>query len=328
MAGVIIIRSETDTAYFPIKSFPVKIGRSKDNDIVLSGDPFISKKHCQIHFENGEYWLTDLDSKNGTYLNGKRVILPTTVSLGKNVIYLGKTIVLLVEKEPSKRATSSGAILKKVTKSGRILIPSTRNFNQRVEETLFLVDICKSTEIAHQYGEPALLQIIYALQLAVFYLAKDQAEFLKFTKEGDGFFARFNDTKTALRSAMGIFYMMDKTLADHPKLPKPGLKVSIHRGQVYVDKDGDPKGLDCTLIFRLDKINKTTLVQAPANAPELPETNRIILTEPALKSLPPVLADACLELGLYQIKDFANPIKIFLFQPKAETLLALEPKIS
>ena len=46
------------------------IGRSSDNDWILE-DPerFISSKHSQISFENGQYYITDL-STNGTFSNG------------------------------------------------------------------------------------------------------------------------------------------------------------------------------------------------------------------------------------------------------------------
>ena len=46
------------------------IGRGADNDWVLE-DPerFISSKHTQITFENGQYYLTDI-STNGTFFNG------------------------------------------------------------------------------------------------------------------------------------------------------------------------------------------------------------------------------------------------------------------
>lgn len=46
------------------------IGRSNENTWVLH-DPerFLSSRHCQISFENGQYYITDL-STNGTFLNG------------------------------------------------------------------------------------------------------------------------------------------------------------------------------------------------------------------------------------------------------------------
>ena len=48
------------------------IGRADQNDIVLK-DRFISKKHARITKRNGIYYLEDLNSANGTYINGQKI---------------------------------------------------------------------------------------------------------------------------------------------------------------------------------------------------------------------------------------------------------------
>ena len=48
------------------------IGRKSDNDLVLS-DPIIGRYHAEILYEDGNFWLQDLDSLNGTFLNGNKV---------------------------------------------------------------------------------------------------------------------------------------------------------------------------------------------------------------------------------------------------------------
>ncbi len=48
------------------------LGRRGDNDIVIK-DPFISKYHFQIAEDEKEYYLEDLNSANGTYLNGEKI---------------------------------------------------------------------------------------------------------------------------------------------------------------------------------------------------------------------------------------------------------------
>src|ERR1700730_3443620 len=50
----------------------VSIGRLGSNDICLE-DPFVSRHHCVIRNEGDEHLIEDLNSANGTYLNGEGV---------------------------------------------------------------------------------------------------------------------------------------------------------------------------------------------------------------------------------------------------------------
>lgn len=51
---------------------PVLIGRDPQNDLVLD-DRRVSRKHAEIRLRLGRYTLYDLQSTNGTYVNGRRV---------------------------------------------------------------------------------------------------------------------------------------------------------------------------------------------------------------------------------------------------------------
>ncbi len=48
------------------------IGRHSGCDIRLPS-PDVSRRHCRLWFENGSWWMVDLDSTNGVYLNGEQV---------------------------------------------------------------------------------------------------------------------------------------------------------------------------------------------------------------------------------------------------------------
>ena len=54
-----------------VKSRWTKIGREKDNDIVLRDDGFVSRYHAWITVEQERFWVEDLGSTNGTLLNGQ-----------------------------------------------------------------------------------------------------------------------------------------------------------------------------------------------------------------------------------------------------------------
>ena len=51
---------------------PITIGRSPEADIVFR-DEKISRMHCGLRLWDGEYYLKDLQSKNGTFVNGERI---------------------------------------------------------------------------------------------------------------------------------------------------------------------------------------------------------------------------------------------------------------
>lgn len=56
---------------------PVKIGRLPTNDILLpdelNNDKIVSRNHAEIFFKDGQYWIKDLNSTNGTYVNDEKI---------------------------------------------------------------------------------------------------------------------------------------------------------------------------------------------------------------------------------------------------------------
>src|SRR5690349_19961572 len=69
----------------------ILIGRSKTNDIVLSDDLSVSRKHARIVHENSRYYIEDLNSSNGTAINGKE-IKGRTVLEPDDLVLLGRRV--------------------------------------------------------------------------------------------------------------------------------------------------------------------------------------------------------------------------------------------
>lgn len=86
----------------------LKLGRGPQNDIILP-DRFASSNHARLYNRDGQYWLEDLGSKNGTYLNGKP-LAGTTVLANGDQIRVGEIIFKFVrwgyEVEPDHRVRS------------------------------------------------------------------------------------------------------------------------------------------------------------------------------------------------------------------------------
>ncbi|QED27888.1 FHA domain-containing protein [Microvenator marinus] len=86
--------SSSDAGQMPLPTDKdvITIGRGQDNDIVIDA-PQISRHHARLIRAHGELWLEDLDSANGTFVDGKKIkrakIDPeNTVSFGSYAVRL------------------------------------------------------------------------------------------------------------------------------------------------------------------------------------------------------------------------------------------------
>lgn len=59
---------------------PITIGRSGESNLVIRDD-YTSTHHARLLLWNDEWMIQDLDSTNGTFLDGRRVTVPTQVPL-------------------------------------------------------------------------------------------------------------------------------------------------------------------------------------------------------------------------------------------------------
>lgn len=48
------------------------LGRSRHNDLQI-GDHKVSRQHCKIEFDGRHFWLVDVESRNGTFVNDDHV---------------------------------------------------------------------------------------------------------------------------------------------------------------------------------------------------------------------------------------------------------------
>ncbi|HEY0638010.1 MAG TPA: FHA domain-containing protein [Pseudonocardiaceae bacterium] len=72
---------------------PILIGRADDSTLVLDDD-YASTRHARLSFSGGDWFVEDLGSTNGTYLDRAKVTGPTRVPLGVP-IRIGKTVIEL-----------------------------------------------------------------------------------------------------------------------------------------------------------------------------------------------------------------------------------------
>ena len=75
---------------FPVNSAPLTVGRGGQNDLVLTGDDFASARHARIEVRGDGVWVQDLESTNGTFVNGSRVAGAQRLDHG-DVLRVGET---------------------------------------------------------------------------------------------------------------------------------------------------------------------------------------------------------------------------------------------
>ncbi|MBW1774953.1 MAG: FHA domain-containing protein [Deltaproteobacteria bacterium] len=97
MISVFVFTGPNKDQVFEFESDAIFVGRSDENDINLI-DRNVSRKHLKIIREQETYYLIDLESKNGTYIDGKQlapnsktiISEGTPILIGMSVLCLGK----------------------------------------------------------------------------------------------------------------------------------------------------------------------------------------------------------------------------------------------
>ncbi len=69
---------------FELEDSGQDLGRAPDAGIVLA-DLGISRRHASIRREGGKWWVVDLGSSNGTYVNGGKILQPVQIESGDQI---------------------------------------------------------------------------------------------------------------------------------------------------------------------------------------------------------------------------------------------------
>jgi pSer/pThr/pTyr-binding forkhead associated (FHA) protein len=86
---LVVTEAEGAPRSYPMASEPLQIGRSDACQVILA-DTYASQMHARVFPKDGEWFVEDLGSTNGTYLNRVKVAQPSPVGAGDE-IRIGKT---------------------------------------------------------------------------------------------------------------------------------------------------------------------------------------------------------------------------------------------
>jgi hypothetical protein len=123
---------------------PISVGKSAENDLVLDGDPAVSRVHARLERLGPAWCITDLGSTNGTTVNGERLFAPRSI-FDRDEVLVGRT--RLVLRDPTARGDVTTAPLKPP--------PARTPGEQRV-----LVELCRPVLSGRAFTPPSSVRAI------------------------------------------------------------------------------------------------------------------------------------------------------------------------
>jgi len=116
-------------------TIPVKIGRTRANDLPLTLDKHVSSAHALVGFENGHYWIEDPKSMNGTWLDGNEIPRNTRVQISPgNIFVAASSAVELLSPTDAPRTVTPADVQARVTDLIEKVSPASRQVMDVAEE--------------------------------------------------------------------------------------------------------------------------------------------------------------------------------------------------
>lgn len=82
---LVVTKGTIEGARFPVEADGLTLGRDEDCSVVLD-DPNVSRFHARLVFHNAAIWVQDAGSRNGVFLNGKRVVRHKQLGPGDELV--------------------------------------------------------------------------------------------------------------------------------------------------------------------------------------------------------------------------------------------------
>jgi adenylate cyclase len=220
----------------------ITIGRSPDNALVLQDDQ-VSRKHAIIQVQGErEFWLVDLGSANGTYINGLRIDKPQQLHRG-DVIQMAETTLEF-----------HSEMLTGMHPMGRQLMASTRMSIKQTNCWLMIADIIGSTKLAQELPLEEFPRVTGTWFRACRQIVEDcKGQVSKYL--GDGFFCYWRDAKGSDAGVRDAVMQLRRMQANS----SPPFRVVLHYGPAVVGSvptmtETNLHGPEVNFAFRIEKI--------------------------------------------------------------------------
>ena len=148
----LLLKTESGNRYLPlVGSHCWTIGRSDDNNFVIP-DRWISRNHAMLQcMETGEFYLIDLGSRNGSFVNGRRVSVPVTLRNGDRLTFGQTELDFFTPTNDNSSPLAS-------TNSDELTATSALHVRRLI--SVMVVDIRDFTVLTRQLDEKVLSELI------------------------------------------------------------------------------------------------------------------------------------------------------------------------
>lgn len=217
------------------------LGRGALNTIMLES-PKVSRMHAIIHAEHaGEFWLIDLGSSNGTFLNKRRIHEPVRLHDQDQIAIGGSAFVF---RQPGRN-------------SGELRAATPLLTLQEVENLpcwLLVADIENFTPLSHTMVSDQLATLVSSwLGTCKEIIEEHQGAVNKYL--GDGILAYWRDDDGVAENVSAAI----AALKNAQRLQKPPFRFVLHFGLVAIGgvasmREESLMGSEVNLVFRLEKL--------------------------------------------------------------------------
>lgn len=244
------------------------IGRSPKNLVVLDS-PKVSRRHAIVNVQNvGEFWLIDLGSSNGTFLNKRRVHQPVRLNDSDQII-IGDYVFTFrqpVEMTGEYQTTFIERTIREI---------------DNVPCWLLVADIENFTPLSRSLASDKLAVLIGGWVASCKEIIEAHSGMIdKYL--GDGFFAYWREEeKTSAQVAAALGPLKEAQARNDPKF-----RLALHFGLVAIG--GVPSmgeeslmGKDVNFVFRMEKLAGSLGLPLLTSAAGKEKLGSLIQTEPA-----------------------------------------------
>jgi adenylate cyclase len=217
------------------------IGRAALNTIVLESAK-VSRLHAIIHSERaGAFWLVDLGSSNGTFLNKRRIHEPVQLRDNDQITVGGNAFTFRQARDTSDRPKSTAPPL------------TLREAIEDVPCWLLVADIKNFTELSRKLVSGKLATLVSSwLATCKQIIEKHGGMVNKYL--GDGILAYWPDNECDATDIVAVIAALKKEQSR-----SPGFRFVLHFGLVAIGGVSSAKeetliGSEVNLVFRLEKL--------------------------------------------------------------------------